>query len=164
MARFQAFLDHVLRGAAVFGGFVLFAIMLLVSCAVIFRYVFNSPILGDQELVEIGMSLVVMLAMPYTALSRAHIRVDILDHLLGTYGRFIADAFTRIVSCFVLSLLVMKTYSKSLDAHEYGDVTNMLEVPTWIAYAGITIGMSLFILVLLVQLVQQFIQGVNDYE
>lgn len=160
----RGILERFLQGVALIGGLVLFGIMLLVFAAVFFRYVLNQPILGDQELVEIGMSLVVMMAMPFTALRGAHIRVDILDGKLGDLGRFVADIFARCVSIFVLFLLIRKTWDKALDAHEYGDVTNMIELPVWIAYGAITIGMGLFGLVVLWQLIAQFRHGVSGYE
>lgn len=159
----QGLLERLLRGGALLGGVVLFVIMALVSAAVFFRYVLNAPILGDKELVEIGMSLVVMLAMPYTAHRGAHIRVDILDGKLGSFGRFIGDIFARGVGVFVLVLLIGKTWDKALDAYEY-EVTNMIEIPVWIPYGAITFGMGLFALVLALQLLLQFRQGPRRYE
>lgn len=155
---------HLLRFVALVGGFVLLAIMLLVSTAVIFRYVLNQPILGDHELVEIGMSLVAMMAMPFAAMTGTHIRVDVLDPYIGALGRFLGDVFARAVACFVLLLLVRKTWGKTLDAHEYGDVTNMIEIPVWIAYGAITAGMGLFGVVLAVQLVTQLTRGISAHE
>ena len=140
------------------------AVMLLVSTTVFFRYVLNQPILGDQELVEMGMPLVVMAAMPFAALQGAHIRVDVLDRAIGEKGRFWGDVFARSVSCIVLALLVRKTFAKALDAHKYNDVTNMIEIPVSIAYAAITIGMGLFAVVLAAQLIGQFRRGVAGYE
>ena len=157
-------LERLFRGAALLGGLALFAIMLLVSTSVFFRYVLNQPILGDQELVEIGMSLVVMLAMPFATWKGAHIRVDILDERLGSFGRFLGDLFARSIGIFVLYLLVRKALDKAFDAYEYEDVTNMIEIPVWIAYGAISVGMGLFILVLVLQLALQLRQGWSNYE
>ena len=157
-------LGRLLNRIALLGGLVLFLIMLLVTISVIFRYVLNQPILGDQELVEIGMSLVVMMAMPFAALKGAHIRVDVLDNMLGIKGRYWCDVFARSVSCFVLFLLARKTWEKTWDAHRYGDVTNMIEIPVWIAYASITAGMGLFILVLACQMSVQLRSGYAGHE
>ena len=110
------------------------------------------------------MSLVVMLAMPYVTLRGEHIRVDILDRFLGSYGRYLGDVFARLVSCFVLYLLITKTWAKTLDAHEYGDVTNMIEIPVWIAYGAITIGFGLTLLVLVGQLLLQLRMSPANYE
>jgi len=160
----QRLAERLLKFVALIGGFFLFAIMLLVSFAVFSRKVLNEPILGDFEIVKIGLSLVVMMAMPYVTLRGTHIRVDILDRFIGNYGRFFGDIFARLASCFVFTLLIIKTWNKMLDAHKYGDVTNMLEIPVAIAYGAITIGFGLSILVLLGQLYSQCRQGPSNYE
>jgi len=160
----QTWSERLLKGIALLGGVVLFAVMCLVSIAVFYRYVLNQPILGDAEIVQIGMSLIVMLAIPYTTLTGKHIRVDILDHRIGAIGRFMGDIFARAVGAYVLFLLIGKTWQKTLDAIEYEDVTNMLEIPVWIAYGAITLGMGLYVLVLIAQLISQFSRGVTDYE
>lgn len=152
------------RLVALLGGIILFAVMVLVSVAVFFRYHLNDPILGDTELVQIGMSLVVMMAMPYVTYKSAHIRVDVLDPLLGSKGRFVGDLFARGISCFVLWLLIRKTFDKTLEAIEYEDVTNMIELPLWIPYGAITIGFGIAVLVLIGQLIGQFRHGWINYE
>lgn len=156
--------ERLLKGVALLGGLVLLAVMALVSLAVYYRYVLNEPILGDNELVQIGMSLVVMMAMPYAALKGAHIRVDFLDQAMGAWGRFLGDLFARSVMCFVIYMLLTKSWDKTLDAYEYEDVTNMIEIPVWIAYAAITVGMGLFGLVTAGQLVQQIRRGPSHHE
>jgi TRAP-type C4-dicarboxylate transport system permease small subunit len=156
--------ERLLKFVALLGGLILFAIMLLITVAVFNRKVLNDAILGDFELVQIGLSLVVMMAMPYVTLREAHIRVDILDRFIGSYGRFFGDVFARLTSIFVLYLLIEKTLKKTLDAHKYGDVTNMIEIPVSIAYGAITIGFGLTILVFVGQLVSQCRKGPANYE
>ena len=155
---------RLLKVTAYLGGGVLFVIMLFVSWSVFCRYILNEPILGDQEIVEIGMSLVVMLAMPFATFSSVHIRVDVLDNKLGAMGRFLGDLFARGIACFVLYLLIGKTTDKMFDAYKYDDVTNMIEIPVWIAYAAATLGMGLMGVVFAAQLVLQLRKGVARYE
>jgi len=50
-----------------------------------------------------------------------------------------------------------------LDAHKYGDVTNMIEIPVSIAYGAITIGFGLSVLVLAGQLILQLRNGPANY-
>ena len=160
----REFSGRLLKTLAALSGAALFVIMCLVSYAVFRRYVMNDPVLGDAELVQIGMSIVVMMAMPYATASGAHIRVDIFDRRIGVWGRYLGDVLARGLGAYVLILLIQKTWSKALDAHEYGDVTNMIEIPVWIAYGAITIGMGGYALVLIVQLVFQFLSGITDFE
>ncbi|MCE2523773.1 MAG: TRAP transporter small permease [Rhodobacteraceae bacterium] len=155
---------RLLMWLAGIGGAVLFVIMLLVSYSVFRRYVLNDPILGDVELVQIGMAIVVMLAIPFATHSGAHIRVDILDNKIGAWGRFIGDLLARSIGAYVLYLLIGKTWDKAWDASKWGDVTNMIEIPVWIAYGAITLGMGLYALVLVAQIIAQFRSGVSDYE
>ena len=143
-------------------GGALFLLMCLVSYAVFRRYVMNDPVLGDAELVQIGMSLVVMMAMPFATFSGAHIRVDIFDNKIGFWGRYLGDLLARGLGAYILFLLIQKTWDKALDAHEYGDVTNMIEIPVWIAYGAITIGMGGYALVLIAQLIVQLVSGLRD--
>ena len=156
--------ERLLHVLAAISGAVLFLLMCLVSFAVFRRYVLNDPVLGDAELVQIGMSIVVMMAMPYATLAGAHIRVDIFDSKIGVWGRFIGDVIARFIGSFILLLLIKKTWTKALDAYEYGDVTNMIEIPVWIAYFAITIGMGGYAVVLCSQLIIQLVSGVRDYE
>ena len=156
--------EFLLRFAATLSGLALFGVMLIVTVSVIFRYVLNAPILGSQELIQIGMGVVVMLAMPYAALTGKHIQVDILDSRLGRNGRFAADLFARAVGIYVLWLLIGKAWDKMWDAIEFGDVTNMIEVPIWIAYAAIVFGMGLFVLVMLLEVYLQIRRGMAGHE
>ncbi|MDQ5769292.1 TRAP transporter small permease [Thiothrix subterranea] len=148
-------LERPLEWGATLSGFLLLGIMLLVAVSVMFRYLFNQPILGSQEIVQMGMVVVVMLAMPSTADRDMHIRVDILDKALGEHGRFFADLIGRIVGIVVLSLLVWRSAIKALDAFEYADTTNMLAIPVWPIYSAIVIGMALYVLILLFELTYQ---------
>ncbi|MEL0023133.1 MAG: TRAP transporter small permease subunit, partial [Alphaproteobacteria bacterium] len=88
----QKLSGRLLKALAAFSGVALFVIMCLVSYAVFRRYVMNDPVLGDAEIVQMGMSIVVMMAMPYATASGAHIRVDIFDRKIGCWGRYLGDA------------------------------------------------------------------------
>ena len=162
--RAQDLPGRLLKLLAAVSGAVLLGIMCLVSYSVFRRYVMNDPILGDAEIVQIGMALVVMMAMPHATNVGAHIRVDVLDGKIGSWGRYLGDLLARSLGAYVLVLLILKTWDKALDAHEYGDVTNMIELPVSVAYGAITLGMGAYAAVLLVQIIVQLRSGVKGYE
>ena len=156
--------ERVLGWISHLSGLTLFCLMILVTVSVFFRYVLSSPLLGAEEITQIGMVFVVMLAMPHAAIRNKHIRVDIFDNQLGRFGRFVCDAVVRVISIVVLFLLVRKSLDRSLDAHEYGDVTNMIELPLSFAHGAITLGMGAYMLVIALQLYRQFRQGARHYD
>jgi TRAP-type transport system small permease protein len=46
------------------------------------RYFFGRPFRGGYELTELAMSLIVAFGLPYTAIVRGHVSVDILSRWL----------------------------------------------------------------------------------
>ena len=76
------FYDNVLRKVS--GGLVGISCALLVALAiftmvdVVMRYVFHSPILGDIEMVEVVMSIIVFATFAYTQCEKGHIHVTLL--------------------------------------------------------------------------------------
>ncbi len=143
------------------------AISLLIMMGVTFvgvlmRYVFNAPILGVNEMMELASVALVMLAMPYATQTEAHVRVDVLDKFIGRYGRFAGDLLMRIISAYVLGALIQRAWARFAGALQYGDATNMLKVPLWPFYGLIIVGMSLFILVLVLQFIDIAMRGPSE--
>ena len=126
----------------------------LISVAVIMRYIIGQPILGVNEIVQLNAVALAMLALPHATHSGAHVRADIFDPMLGRWGRWLADIFTRVISIIALGFLVQRAWDKALDAHEYGDATNMLGLPIWPVYGLIVLGMALCILVFALQVAE----------
>lgn len=118
---------------------------------VVMRYVFSSPILGVNEIVQLASVALVMLGMSAAAEREDHIRVDVLDRSIGRYGRYAGDLFARLVSIGVLAALAWRSWVKLLDAAEFGDETNMLGIPLWPFYGLIILGMVLYLIVLATQ-------------
>lgn len=145
-------LDRATLGLAALAGVFLMLVLSLVFLGVITRYVFNAPIVGINEFVQLASVGVVMLALPYCTAQGGHVTVDVLDQAIGPMGRRIGDLQSRALSIFVLAVLVWRAGLKAADAHRYGDATNMLGLALWPFYAFLAIGMALCILVYLSQI------------
>ncbi len=143
-------------------GISLLFMVVLISVGVVLRYLFATPILGINEIVQLNSVAVVMLALPWATAEGAHVRVDVLDRAIGRFGRFAGDVLSRALSAFVLAVLVLRAALKALDALKYGDATNMLSLPIWPFYAILSLGMALCVLVLIGQLVLILREGPQD--
>lgn len=118
---------------------------------VIMRYFFSAPILGVNEIVQMGSVALVMLAMPAAAQREAHVRVDVCDTLLGRWGRLAGDILARGIGIYLLGSLGWRSWQKMLDTLEYGDVTNMISIPFWPFYGLLTLSAALYAAVLVLQ-------------
>ena len=152
-------LDHAALALTVIGAICLFAIVAVVTAGVVMRYLFNAPILGVNEIVQLTAVALVMSALPYCTTKGDHVAVDVFDAWLGRWGRLIGDILSRVISGFVLSILARRAAIKALDALEWGDATNMLKMPIWPFYAILSIGAGLCVLVLAAQLILLLLKG-----
>lgn len=144
-------LDRATRLVAGAAGVLLLVMVVLVATAVIARYVFASPFVGVNEIIQLLSIAVVMLALPWCTAQGAHVRADVFDEAIGRYGRLIGDVVSRVLSATVLGFLCHRAWLKALDALEFGDATNMLGLPIWPLYGLLTLGVALCIPVLLAQ-------------
>lgn len=119
---------------------------------VIARYVFDAPLLGNNEIVQLALVAMVMLAMMPAARNDAHIRVDVLDYVIGSKGRLFGDVLARAISLYVLGRLALRSWTQLLDAAEFGDATNMLAIPIWPFYGLIVFGFLCYALFLALEL------------
>lgn len=161
MARSKLFDRANLILAAAAGVSLLFMVA-LIAIGVVMRYLFALPILGVNEIVQLTAVAVAMLALPWCTAEGAHVRVDVLDPVIGRWGRVLGDILSRLLSAFVLGVLVWRATLKSLDALTYGDATNMLSLPIWPFYGMVAAGMALCVLVLLGQVALVLREGADN--
>ncbi|MCJ8520901.1 TRAP-type C4-dicarboxylate transport system permease small subunit [Pseudorhizobium tarimense] len=150
------------RLLSVLAGVSLLFMMAVITVSVLARYLFNSPITGVDEIIQLTAVCVVMLALPYATLQGAHVRVDIFDQLLGRWGRLIGDVLARVLSGIVLAILADRAWSKMLDAYEYEDTTNMLGLPIWPFYGILAAGIALCLMVYAVELFRIIVSGEKE--
>ena len=158
-ARRTRLLDRVTLWLAWLAGLALIFMVVIISAGVMLRYVFGTPLLGLNEINQLTAVVLVMAALPYCTLHNGHVGVDVFDNAIGAVGRLLGDVVSRLLSGFVLSVLVWRAALKALDAWEYEDATNMLDLPVWPFYAVLGIGAALCVLIFAVQLIDILKRG-----
>jgi len=133
---------------------VLAGVMIFICAGVVLRYVFNAPIVGANEVIEMGSVALVMLALPYCTTQESHVRIDLLDNVLGSLGRSLTDALYCVLAIAILWALTRSYLGRALDAWEFEDTTNMLGMAIWPFYALVAFGMATYGLILTAQLVR----------
>ena len=122
--------------AAVF----LIAMMMVTVADVGLRSLFNIPITGTFDLVELFLVASVFLAIPGTFLRDEHVVVDVIDHVAP---RRFTNALRWIGTVLTLGFLVVmltQMISPAEDTVEFGDVTLGLGIPKYIHWIPILLG------------------------
>lgn len=115
-----------LKAIAVFG---LCGMSLLTVVDATGRYIFNHPITGSVELVELLMVAVIFTSIPLMTRARGHIVVDSFSHLFPAHVQRMQDYAASFISLMVSGFLAWVTLQKANTTAGYGDMTAMLNIP-----------------------------------
>lgn len=124
-------------------------LMALTVVAVTLRK-FNDPILGTQDLSEAGLTVVVFFAMAYSGWTGGHIAVDLIGNFVSARRLAALDASVRILCGLFFLVVAWQALVQGLDALEFGDGFNLLDIPHHPFYFVIAFGSLVFALVLVV--------------
>ena len=119
-------------------GFI-FIMMLLVTADVFGRYVFNKPIKGTGEIVELMMVLVVFLAFAHSIFQKGNVTVDLLISRLSSRTNAILNIVTSLGSAVILGLIVWQLSIKGVEgvvtSHRVTLLLGIPETPIFFAAA-----------------------------
>lgn len=149
--RFERGLELVLRLFAYAGGLVLFGLMVLVIYEINMRYFYGRPFRGGYELTELAMSVIVACGLPYTAIKRGHVSVDILGRWLDAPGMRWLSALVHLTGAALLAYVAWRSYLYAMGSLRWGDLTNMMRIPKYPFQLAVAISAGLFALVLLLE-------------
>ena len=130
-----------------------FAMMLLTRADALFRYLFNSPILGAYEITEKYLIVaMVFLGLSYAYRGGVFIRVTFLIDRLPRNWRIAADHFSHAISIFYSLIFLVATARQAWRA--LSDATTMSVLPVLIgpAYCMVPLGFLALAMLMLVDL------------
>jgi len=114
--------------------------MLLTVADVTLRGLFNKPINGTYELIELGLACSVYLALPAVFLRDEHLVVDAIDAVAGKRAVRLLDLAGACVSLTVLAAMAVVMVPLTRDMYEMGDVTADLSIPKIIYWIPVLTG------------------------
>jgi len=118
------------------------AIMLLTVVDVVLRGVFNRPISGAVDLVELGLACSIFLALPAVFLRDGHLAVDVLDHVAPYAVVRFLRLLGRLVALAVLITMMACMLPVARDMHQFGDVTMTLAIPKVVYWIPVLVGIA----------------------
>ncbi len=129
-------LTRICEGLALLGGAVLMLVMMVTVVSVIGGAVFNRPLLGDSEVVEIGIAFAVFSYLAWCQIRGANVIVDFFTRPLPARVRDLIDTFCDLVFALVVLVLTWRLAIGGMETFHRGDVSTFLQIPTWWGYLG----------------------------
>lgn len=151
-SRAFAFVDRAVRLIALYaGGVAVAGLAALIVVAVVFRYVFNSPIFGADDFNQILLVFTVAFSVGYSGRTGGQVAVEILGVVTGPTVTRWTDIAVKAAGCAMTGVLVWMLVESGHNAARYGETTLSLEITLQPFFWTLAFGMALYGLVLLAE-------------
>ena len=151
LAQIERWFERLLRLIAYAGGLVLVGLMLLVIYEITMRYFYGRPFRGGYELTELAMSLIVAFGLPYTAIVRGHVSVDVFARWLDKPSMRWLNVLVQVAGAALLALVAWRAFNYAAGSLRWGELTNMMRIPKHPFQFAVAISAGLFSLVMLLE-------------
>ncbi len=95
------------------------------------RFLFNSPLPGSTELIELGLGVVIFSVLPHICWKNENIIVDVLYNKLSVPFRNRLIIFKNIIISISLYFIGNKLMLLAARSEKYGEMTELLEIPIY---------------------------------
>lgn len=131
-------------GANLLAALAIMAMMLLGVAQVVMRTVFNNPIDGYIDLVELSMASMAFLGAAYTQRLGSHIRMEMLVGKLSGRSLWALEALGAALAMFIIGVLIYYSYGHFLRSYTLGDTTIDAEYQVWPSKLLVPIAFSIW--------------------
>lgn len=129
-------LMRVCEVLALIGGIILIVVTTITVLSVVGRTGFDLPILGDSEIVEIGVAYSIFSFLAYCQMRGANVIVDFFTARAPAAIRNGLDAFSNILFAVVVCVLTWRLTLGGIDRFTHDDFSMFLQIPVWWGYLG----------------------------
>ena len=154
LVRVGKVLSFIETGFVAVAGFVVMIMMFFATAEIGGRYLFNKPIRGHLEMMEIFLVLMIYFGVSYTQRVGGHIGVDFIIERISGRTRKIIEAVVCLLSVAIVAFLVKYSYDQFLLSLSVKDATDYIHFPFWSAKMALFGGLLLLGLRLIIQSIQ----------
>ena len=127
-------------------------IALVVTVDVLGRSIFNRPIRGGPEIVELVMVLAIFFMLPHVTGAGEHITMDAFVSLIPQRVRRVTSVVFDIVILSMLALLTWQAFAGAFFAKNFNSITATLSIPHYPFRFVLAAGFALAFLTFLLRL------------
>lgn len=144
--------DRVAFSLAMVALCLLLLMMVFITSNVTSRYVFNQPIQGDLEVVELTMLSVVMLGLAYIHVTKGHVSLGLVVDRLPRRVQAVFDIAAYVLATAYASVIVWQNIVQAQLLRHIGEHTVVLGIPLFPFYVLVVVGFFVLLLSFLVTL------------
>jgi TRAP-type C4-dicarboxylate transport system permease small subunit len=122
---------------AILGGVFFLAEALMSVTSVIGRALFNLPVPGDYELVQMLSAMGIAMCLPYCQLKRGHVFVDFFTLWAPSAVKRLLDALAALLLAVSALFLAWRVWEGLLEMREYGETSMVIALPVWWGYVPV---------------------------
>ena len=137
------------RAMDVVGRVILALMVLLISSDVVLRYVFNRPIRGSFELIELMLVAITFLGLAYSQVKKDHVSVTLLTEKLTPRTVSIMASGTYLLCLVITILITWQSVIRAEVLRTDGTTSDLLLIPTYPFMWIVVFGSALLCLALL---------------
>jgi TRAP-type C4-dicarboxylate transport system permease small subunit len=138
--------------------------MVLITTGVFLRYVFNRPILGQVDISELIIGIIVFLGISYTHRTGGHAQVEIvIKKLKGSVYHVVASVLL-LLPFIVFLIVTVSSLNKALFLKEIRDATATVHIPVWPFRMIVPLGCALLCVRLAIQIWQHLVAAKSGNE
>jgi len=126
--------------------FFLAAMMMITIIDVTSRALFNRPITGAYDLVQLFLVGSVFLSVPSVFLRGENIVIDFIDHLLGRLAVEVLKVIANLLAFVFLASLLYQMVTPARDAMRFHEVSPDLAIPMGVYWSLMLLGIVLALL------------------
>ncbi|MDI1286697.1 MAG: TRAP transporter small permease [Reyranella sp.] len=134
------------------GGVFIFALMWLTMAEVLGRRLFNAPVPGAIDYIEVGMAAFAFMGAAYCQRLGGHVRMDLLVTNLRGRILWFVEALAILVAVVYIAIIIWASAQDAWRSFDLGDETLDAHVPVWPSKLIVPVAMALLELRLLVNL------------
>lgn len=147
-------LQKLTRLVALAGGFAVVGVSAITVVSVIGRYAFGTPLTGDYEIVEYGISIAAFFFLAFAHATDSHIIAEFFSSKTSARTRRRMDTVQNFILFLILVVLTWQVALGGIDKFETDDQSMFLAMRTWWLHLVGTFGLALFAWVALAKLVR----------
>lgn len=111
------------------------AAMMGITCIDVLLRMFNRPLTGAYDLVQIAGAITIASALPYTTAVKGHVAIEYFFLKMGRAGRLVVDSLARSLSIALFVFLALESFQYGKALLRNGNVSSTLQIPLfWVPW------------------------------